>query len=157
MQLRDPETYGRHHQAGHTPVTGSLPTYSFRFWVYLLQRNPPQYPAEKHRVAEAVIATLERSVGDIREAIEAIDVSTPATVIRYTGNWKGSYGGLALDARHRVQPVTQNPTGFAAVPDGGPMGNAGGLPVGPDDGAIRYPSGVSARSGTVRGPTGCLT
>ncbi len=29
----------------------------------------------------------------IREAVEMVDVSTPATVIRYTGNWCGSQEG----------------------------------------------------------------
>ena len=74
---------------GKTAVTCSLPTYNFEFWAHLQQHDPARYQAEKHRISEAVIAILERSVADMRQAIEVIDVSTPATVIRYTGNWKG--------------------------------------------------------------------
>src|SRR5207237_851522 len=68
----------------------------FEFWTDLQQNDPGRYQHEKHRVAEAVIAVLERSVADIRQAIEVIDVSTPATVIRHTGNWQGSMEGWLL-------------------------------------------------------------
>ena len=78
---------------GKTAVTCSLPTYNFQFWVDLQQRNPAQYQTEKERIAEAIITILERSVPGIRGVIEVIDVSTPATVIRFTGNWKGSMEG----------------------------------------------------------------
>ena len=133
------------------------PTYNFQFWVDLRQRDPVQYHAEKHRVAEAVIAILERSVADIRPAIEVIDVSTPATVIRYTGNWKGSMEGWLLTPGTGFRPLPENPTGFAAVLDGGSMGHAGRrAAIGSDDGTIRYSSGVQARAGAVRGSTGCF-
>ncbi|HSU30555.1 MAG TPA: NAD(P)/FAD-dependent oxidoreductase [Bryobacteraceae bacterium] len=81
---------------GKTAVTCFLPTYNFRFWVDLQQHDPVRYQAEKDRIAEAVIAILEKSVPDLRQAIEVIDVSTPATVIRYTGNWKGSMEGWLM-------------------------------------------------------------
>ena len=81
---------------GKTAVTCFLPTRNFEYWVQLERNDPAKYQAEKHRVAEAVISVLERSVPDIRQAIEVIDVSTPATVIRYTGNWKGSMEGWLL-------------------------------------------------------------
>jgi phytoene dehydrogenase-like protein len=90
---------------GKTAVTCVLPTYNFEFWVDLQRRDPAQYQAEKHRVAEAVIAILERSVADIRQAIEVIDVSTPATVIRYTGNWKGSMEGWLLTPGTGFKPL----------------------------------------------------
>ena len=54
------------------------------------------YQAEKHRVADAVLAVLERRLPGIRADIDTIDVSTPATVIRYTGNWKGSMEGWLM-------------------------------------------------------------
>jgi phytoene dehydrogenase-like protein len=82
--------------AGMTAVTCFLPTRNFEFWVQLQQNDPERYLAEKQRIAEAVIAILERMVPEVRPAIEVIDVSTPATVIRYTGNWKGSMEGWLL-------------------------------------------------------------
>ncbi len=78
---------------GSTAVTCFLPTFNYEYWVQLRQHDPARYEAEKHRIAEAVIAILERSVADVRQEIEVIDVATPATVIRFTGNWKGSMEG----------------------------------------------------------------
>lgn len=48
---------------------------------------------EKRRIAEAVIQILERAVPGLSESIEEMDVSTPATVMRYTGNWRGVWRG----------------------------------------------------------------
>ena len=81
---------------GKTAVTCFLPTRNFEYWVHLQQQDSAAYRAEKQRIAEAVIAILERSVPEVRRAIEVIDVSTPATVIHYTGNWKGSMEGWLL-------------------------------------------------------------
>ena len=47
-------------------------------------------------MAETVIEILERRLPGIGERIEAIDVSTPASVVRLTGNWKGSMEGWLL-------------------------------------------------------------
>jgi phytoene dehydrogenase-like protein len=79
--------------SGKTAVTCFLPTRNFQYWVHLQQYDPTAYQAEKHRIAEAVIAIIERKLAGVRPAIEVIDVSTPATVIHYTGNWKGSMEG----------------------------------------------------------------
>ena len=58
--------------------------------------DPATYRAEKHRVAEAVIDLFEKRVPAVRAAIEVVDVSTPASVYRYTGNWKGSMEGWLI-------------------------------------------------------------
>jgi phytoene dehydrogenase-like protein len=81
---------------GKTAVTCFLPTRNFEYWVGLQQRDPAQYQVEKQRVAEAVIGIMERIAPNVRGPIEVTDVSTPATVIRYTGNWKGSMEGWLL-------------------------------------------------------------
>jgi phytoene dehydrogenase-like protein len=81
---------------GKTAVTCFLPTYHFEFWTELQAKNPQRYCAEKRRLSELVIGILEKRVPQIRAAIEVVDVSTPATVIRYTGNWKGSMEGWML-------------------------------------------------------------
>jgi phytoene dehydrogenase-like protein len=97
---------------GKTAVTCFLPTHNFEFWVNLERTNPSQYQAEKQRVAEAVIATLERRIPGIRERIEVIDVSTPATVIRYTGNWKGSMEGWLLTPGTGFRPLRKTLPGL---------------------------------------------
>ena len=81
---------------GKTAVTCFLPTANFEYWVNLEQCDPGIYQAEKHRIAQAAIDVLAQIVPGIRQSIELIDVSTPATVIRYTGNWKGSMEGWLL-------------------------------------------------------------
>jgi phytoene dehydrogenase-like protein len=93
---------------GKTAVTCFLPTRNFDFWVDLQQNNPVEYQAGKDRIAEAVIAVLEKSVPGVRQAIEVIDVSTPASVIRHAGNWKGSMEGWLLTPglRYRALRMT---------------------------------------------------
>ncbi len=79
---------------GKTAVTCFLPTFNYRYWVDLHRTDPAKYEDEKRRIAEAVIAVLERRLPGIRQSIEVTDVSTPATVVRFTGNWKGSMEGF---------------------------------------------------------------
>jgi phytoene dehydrogenase-like protein len=98
--------------AGKTAVTCFLPTRNFQYWTGLEQNNPPLYQAEKRRLTEAVLQILERSVPGIREAVEAVDVSTPATVIRYTGNWKGSYEGWLLTPGMSYRPLRKDLPGL---------------------------------------------
>lgn len=81
---------------GKTAVTGLLPTRNAAFWTGLQQRDPTAYRAEKQRVQQAVLAILEARVPDVRGAIEVADVATPATIVRYTGNWQGSMEGWLL-------------------------------------------------------------
>lgn len=90
---------------GKTAVTCFLPTRNFAYWVQLHDQNPGTYQAEKERVADAVAAILEKCVPGLRRAIEVIDVSTPATVIRLTGNWKGSMEGWLLTPAAGFKPL----------------------------------------------------
>ena len=55
--------------------------------------DPERYEQEKMRVAQDFIEILEQRLGNIKDQVEVIDVSTPATFIRYTHNWKGSTQG----------------------------------------------------------------
>ena len=82
--------------AGKTAVTCFLPTRNFAYWTGLREDHPERYHAEKDRIAEAVVAILERRIPGIAAAIEVTDVSTPATVIRLTGNWQGSMEGWLM-------------------------------------------------------------
>jgi len=93
---------------GKTAITCFLPTRNYEYWVHLHQSDPNDYRKEKERVAEAIISALERKLPGVRDAIEVIDVSTPFTVIRYTGNWKGSMEGwfVAPGSGFRMLPNT---------------------------------------------------
>jgi phytoene dehydrogenase-like protein len=72
---------------GGTGVTCFLSTRNVGFWTQLRNEDPARYEDEKRRVAGSVIGVLDRRLPGAREAVEVNDVSTPATVIRYTGNW----------------------------------------------------------------------
>ena len=116
---------------GKTAVTCFLPTRNFDFWVNLQQHDSAQYRLEKHRIAEAVIAVLEKSVPGVRQAIEVIDVSTPATVIRHTGNWKGSMEGWLLTPRSGFKPLPMTLPGLGHFLMAGQwVMPGGGLPSG---------------------------
>lgn len=91
---------------GKTAVTCFLPTHNFAYWADLRGRDPHAYQTEKHRVAEAVIAVLDRRIPGVRADIEVTDISTPASVMRYTGNWKGSMEGWLMTPE----------TGFKSLP-----------------------------------------
>lgn len=92
--------------AGSTAVTCFLPTRNFKYWSDLRENHSERYRAEKKRVAESVIGLLEKRIQGVRAAIQVVDVATPASIIRYTGNWKGSMEGwLATPA-----------TGFTGLP-----------------------------------------
>jgi len=82
--------------AGKTAVTSILPTRNYQYWKNLRDQDAQRYRAEKARVAEAIVGVLEGHLQGVRERIEVIDVSTPASVIRYTGNWKGSQEGWLM-------------------------------------------------------------
>jgi phytoene dehydrogenase-like protein len=64
----------------------------YTYWETLRQ-DRQRYRAEKERVAEAVIAQLEPRFPGLKGQIEVIDVATPLTTHRYTGN-KDAFDGL---------------------------------------------------------------
>jgi phytoene dehydrogenase-like protein len=77
--------------AGKTVLTVMIPT-DYGYWKGIGQ-DRQNYDAEKGRVEEAVISAITERYPDIRSKIEAVDVATPLTFVRYTGNWRGSYQG----------------------------------------------------------------
>ncbi len=79
--------------AGKTAVVCLLPTYDHGYWCGLREKDAVRYEAEKKRLAAAVIAVFEDRFPQARGRVEVVDVATPATIVRYTGNWKGSMEG----------------------------------------------------------------
>jgi phytoene dehydrogenase-like protein len=79
--------------AGQTAVVCVLPTYNHEYWCGLREKDALRYEAEKERVAAAVTAVFESRFPKAKGKIRVVDVATPATIVRYTGNWKGSMEG----------------------------------------------------------------
>ena len=67
----------------------------FDYWERL-STDRKKYDAEKQRIAEFTIAHLEKRFPGFKSQVEVVDVPTPVTYKRYTGNWKGSPDGWAI-------------------------------------------------------------
>jgi phytoene dehydrogenase-like protein len=64
----------------------------YDFWA-ALAREPELYAAEKRRVAETVQSILKERFGELLDRVEEVDVATPLTWERFSGNWRGAYEG----------------------------------------------------------------
>jgi len=78
---------------GKTSVTVSFNTTTRDFWIDARKHDRPKYRAAKKEFTDKIIDLLDQRLGGIKDKIEVIDVATPATFQRYTGNWKGSTQG----------------------------------------------------------------
>ena len=94
--------------AGKTAVTVSFNTSKTDFWIDARNINRPVYRAAKVELTNKIIDLLDAKLGGIRDKIEVIDVATPATFQRYTGNWKGSTQGW-MPGKNLV---AKSPVGF---------------------------------------------
>lgn len=74
--------------AGKTVLTLMLPC-DAKVWAGLRDKDRVEYGRRKQEIADRVVDELERHLGDIKTKLEMVDVATPATYIRYTGNWNG--------------------------------------------------------------------
>jgi phytoene dehydrogenase-like protein len=61
-----------------------------------LARDRVLYEDEKKRIADYTIAELDKRWPGFASQVEVVDVPTPATYVRYTGNWRGSPDGWYL-------------------------------------------------------------
>jgi phytoene dehydrogenase-like protein len=77
---------------GTTVMTVRFPT-SYEFWTGLKKNEPQRYRAEKKSIIQEIIAILDKRFPGLAQHIERSDIATPATFVRYTGNWQGSYEG----------------------------------------------------------------
>jgi phytoene dehydrogenase-like protein len=58
-----------------------------------LEKDRSKYDAEKQHIADLTISELDRRWPGFRAQVEVVDVATPATYVRYTGNWQASPDG----------------------------------------------------------------
>lgn len=77
---------------GKTILTVILPS-SYDFWKALDKKS---YEREKEEAAQKIIALLDEKYPGLASQVEMIDVATPLTFERFTGNWKGSFEGWML-------------------------------------------------------------
>jgi len=68
---------------------------NYAYWKNLAG-EPERYEAEKKDVAICVLSQLEKIYPGLTGQVEVVDVATPLTYERYTGNWKGSMEGWLI-------------------------------------------------------------
>lgn len=87
-----------------TLIVVQLETKNDLFWTSLRNKSMDRYKEEKNLISESIIEILDKRIGGIRNNIEIIDVTTPATYIRYTNNWRGSIQGWANEGIFKANP-----------------------------------------------------
>lgn len=77
----------------------SLIASNYDYWKEL-SADQQQYEAEKQQIADTVVRLLDARIPGIAAQIEVVDVATPMTYERYTGNWRGSFEGWLPTTRN---------------------------------------------------------
>jgi phytoene dehydrogenase-like protein len=114
-------------------VTSALAT-DYDYWKTLAD-YPARYQAEKKAVADWLLGELEQRFPGIGPAVEMVDVATPLTFERYTGNWRGSFEGWQLTPENmtlRMKKTLPGLSGFFMI--GQWVNPGGGLPPAGMDG-----------------------
>jgi phytoene dehydrogenase-like protein len=78
---------------GKTIIVMSFYTRNGEFWINLRNNDRDEYDRCKKDFASTMIKILDEKIGSVKESIEEVNVATPATYHRFTGNWKGSAQG----------------------------------------------------------------
>ncbi len=78
---------------GKTVIALSFYTRQGDFWIDLRNRDRATYNRVKGSFASHMVDVLDEKIGNVKDCLEIMDVATPATYHRYTGNWKGSAQG----------------------------------------------------------------
>ncbi len=88
---------------GKTVMTVMFPS-DYQYWKDL-SNDSEHYEAEKQQAALHVIRGLTERFPGLEEDVEMIDVATPVTFERYTGNWKGSFEGWLPTPTAMMKPI----------------------------------------------------
>jgi phytoene dehydrogenase-like protein len=119
--------------SGKSVVTSVLGT-DYDYWKTLAD-YPARYEAEKKAVSDWVLGELDQRFPGIAQSVEMVDVATPLTFERYTGNWRGSFEGWLLTPetmRLRMKRTLPGLAGFFMI--GQWVNPGGGLPPSAVDG-----------------------
>ena len=95
-----------------TLMVVQLDTKNGEYWVALKNRDKGKYQDEKKTIADNIIDILDSRIGNIQGNIDMVDIATPATYIRYTGNWNGSVQGWANENIFKTNPFKKELPGL---------------------------------------------
>jgi phytoene dehydrogenase-like protein len=99
--------------SGKTVMTVMLAS-DYSYWKKLSE-NKDVYDRKKEEVGRALIDLLEQRFPGISSQIEMMNIATPTTFERYTGNWDGSFEGwliTPLNASVMMKPMLQTLPGL---------------------------------------------
>ena len=117
---------------GKTSLVVMLPS-NYQYWKDL-SADRAAYDEKKDQVARGVVAALEERFPGIGKDVEMVDVATPLTFERYTGNWQGSFEGWLITAGNAgtvMKPLSQKLPGLEGFYLCGQwVEPGGGLPTG---------------------------
>ncbi len=115
--------------AGKSVMTIMIPQ-EYAYWERF-REDRAGYLAEKEKIGVQVLDMLEERFPDIRNEIEVLDISTPLTFERYTGNWKASYEGWLMTPKNITLQLPQTLPGLSNFYMAGHwISPGGGLPSG---------------------------
>lgn len=80
-----------HYPKGKGVITTWIPT-DYSFWEQFTYQSEA-YRSEKELAGKMIFDLLCQQYPELSGSCEVMDVATPLTFVRYTGNWKGSYEG----------------------------------------------------------------
>jgi phytoene dehydrogenase-like protein len=117
---------------GKTAITVLLNT-EYEYWKNLAA-DKKAYLAKKDAIGKQLIMLLEQRFPGISAQVEMIDIATPATFERYTGNWKGTFEGWQITPENSgsvMKPLVQTLPGLSNFYMCGQwVEPGGGLPTG---------------------------
>jgi phytoene dehydrogenase-like protein len=117
---------------GKTSMVVMLPS-NYEYWKEL-SADRASYDEKKDQVARGVVTALEERFPGIGSQVEMVDVATPLTFERYTGNWQGSFEGWMITAENAgtvTRPLSQKLPGLESFYLCGQwVEPGGGLPTG---------------------------
>ncbi len=98
---------------GKTSLVVMMPS-RYEYWKELA-KNQAAYLEKKDQVARTVVEILDQRFPVISQQVEMVDVATPLTFERYTGNWKGSFEGWLITPKNSftlMKPMSQDLPGL---------------------------------------------
>jgi len=126
---------------------------SYEYWQDL-SRDPGAYKEKKDQVARTLVELLDQRFPGISRQVEMVDVATPVTFKRYTGNWKGSFEGWLLTPQNSftaMKPMQQTLPGLQNFYLCGQwVEPGGGLPTGVMSGNRTAKNSIRTRKKTCR-------
>ena len=87
---------------------------TYHYWKDL-SSDPAAYQVKKEQVGQTIVHLLNQRFPGISQDVEMVDVATPLTFERYTGNWQGCFEGWLItpqNAKVVLKPMRQTLPGL---------------------------------------------